>query len=57
MKKIKASAPPLLVPHSLSTLYLHLAEAASIVNFRITVVCFEKDVEPALCQAPGRISN
>lgn len=34
-----------------------MAEAASVVNFRVAMVYFEKDVEPALCHAAGRISD
>lgn len=57
IKKIKASTPSHPAPLSLSTPYLHLAEAASVVNFRVAMVYFEKDVEPALCHAAGRISD
>lgn len=39
--KIKASAPSHLALLSLSTLYLHLAETVSVVNFSIAVVCFK----------------
>ena len=34
-----------------------MAEAASGVNFRVAMIYFQKDVEPALCHAAGRIND
>lgn len=52
--KIKAATSSHLAPPSLSTPYLHLSEAASVVNFRVAMVYFEKGVEPAFCHAAGK---
>lgn len=57
IRKIKATALSHVPPLSLSSLYLHLAEAASVVNFRVSVVYFEKDVKLALCHAAGWICD
>lgn len=42
--KISASTPSHPVPLSLSTPHLHLAEAASVINFRVVMVFLEKYV-------------